>query len=465
MSGYPSVISQEARAVFGNGVSGNILFAVVQTSSALILYTGANTSFNGFPFLANFVAGDSFLPRQLTKRGHRLGFSNGIMVLAVISIVLILATGAHVDSLVPLYAIGVFTGFTMAGFGMAKYHRVHRESGWRHKLAINGTGGAMSLLVVLIFAIVKFTEGAWVVVILFPILVFALIRLHQKYDAEDKALTVQATDRSTFHTRHLVFIFVDNIDLATREALRYGRGLHPSALLAVHFMVDSARAELLQSKWLSLEPNIDLEVINCPDRRINRAAVEFVDDHTNEPGTEVTVLLPRRTYSPLLSRLLHDRTADSIARALSRLPHATATIIPFDTRSRLIGARRRRHRVPDSNVEASTQRHHTMPEYVGPPTPGDTTAMGALEDHQVTHVEGRIRSIDVRAAGQAPVLVCQVCDASGQVNALFYGRRQITGIQPDTVIRLKGRFSRRHGVFVISNPAYELVADAEGAGE
>ena len=112
-----------------------MLFYAVQAGTAAILFTGGNTSFSGFPFLASFVAEDSFLPRWLTKRGHRLVFSSGIIVLAVVSLALIIAVGANVNSLIPFYAIGVFTGFTMAGFGMARYHRRHRGPGWRRHTA------------------------------------------------------------------------------------------------------------------------------------------------------------------------------------------------------------------------------------------------------------------------------------------------------------------------------------------
>jgi len=121
----------------------------------LILFTGANTPFTGFPFLANFVAEDSFLPRQLTRRGHRLAFSNGIIVLTLLSMVLLVVGKANVDKLVPFYALGVFTGFTLAGFGMAKYHTIHKQQGWKHKFWINAAGGAMSLAIVIITAIVQ----------------------------------------------------------------------------------------------------------------------------------------------------------------------------------------------------------------------------------------------------------------------------------------------------------------------
>ena len=157
---------------------------MVQAATALILYTGGNTSFNGFPFLASFVAEDAFLPRWLTKRGHRLVFSNGIVVLAVLSCILLAVVGANVNKLVPFYALGVFTAFTMAGFGMAKYHHRMQEPGWRRKLVINFSAGVTSLIVVLIFVVVKFTEGAWLVVIVFAVGVPVLIRLNRDYRME-----------------------------------------------------------------------------------------------------------------------------------------------------------------------------------------------------------------------------------------------------------------------------------------
>ena len=146
--GYPTVLAQEAQIVFGHTFVGHALFYLVQLATMLILYTGGNTSFNGFPFLTSYVAGDSFLPRWLLKRGHRLVFSNAIILLAVTSVALLIIKDADVNSLVPLYAIGVFTAFTMAGFGMAKYHHTRREQGWRHKFIINFSAGALSLIVV-----------------------------------------------------------------------------------------------------------------------------------------------------------------------------------------------------------------------------------------------------------------------------------------------------------------------------
>ena len=337
--GVPTVLAQEAHAVFGRHGVGEVLFIVVQAATALILYTGGNTSFNGFPFLANFVAEDAFLPRWLTKRGHRLVFSNGIIVLAVLSCALLAGAGANVNALVPFYAIGVFTAFTMAGFGMAKYHHTHKEPHWRRKLVINFSAGVTALIVVAIFVLVKFTEGAWLVVIVFAIGVPALIRLNREYGMEAQVLE-RISDRpkppaAPNYTRRSVFVFVDSFDLATIAALRYARSLRPTTLRAVHFVIDTAQADSLREEWTRAGMDVVLDFIDCADRRITRAAAELVSAEAAQPGVQVTAVLPRRSYSPLMGRLLHDRTADKIAAVVSRIPHAAATIVPFDVQSRL----------------------------------------------------------------------------------------------------------------------------------
>jgi len=339
VNGFPTVLSQEAKLIFGHSVPGQALFFLAQAGAILILFTGGNTSFSGFPFLTSFVAGDSFLPRWLNKRGHRLVFSNGIIVLTVLAVALLLVVGASVNGLVAFYAIGVFTGFAMAGFGMARYHLRTRETAWRRKLVINFAGGVYTALVVVIFAIVKFTEGAWLVLVVFPILVFAFIRLNREYGMEAQVLE-RISDRpkrpaAPTYARRTVFVFVDSFDLATISALRYARSLRPTTLRAVHFVIDTAQADSLRQEWTRAGVEVVLDFIDCPDRRLPRCAAELVSREAAQPGTHVTVVLPRRSYSPLIGRLLHDRTADKIAAVLSNIPHSVATIVPFDVRSRL----------------------------------------------------------------------------------------------------------------------------------
>jgi amino acid transporter len=340
-AGYPSMLSEIGRAVFGHGVVGNVLFFLLQAASAAILYNGANTSFNGFPALTHFVAEDRFLPGPLMKRGHRLVFSNAIILLTVLAVVLLIATGGGVNALVPMFAMGVFTAFSMAGYGMTKHHLTHRGPGWRYKLVINLSAGLLSTSVVAIFAIAKFDEGAWLVVVVFPILVLVLMRLNKQYRAEASVLEMSRSQRLdlTRHPRHRVLVFIDSIDLAEIEALRYAKGLHADDLSAVHFILDSARAAELEQRWQRYNSGTELRLVECFDRQLGRAAQLLVaqvkDDY---PEATVTVLLPRRMYSALAGRLLHDRTADMLARVISRVPGASAQIVAYDIGSRVARA-------------------------------------------------------------------------------------------------------------------------------
>jgi hypothetical protein len=242
---------------------------------------------------------------------------------------------------VPLFAMGVFTGFSMAGYGMTKHWLTHRGPGWRRKLVINLSAGILSTIVVGIFAVAKFTEGAWLVVVVMPLLVFALMRLNRQYRAEAAVLEMSRTERPDLvqHARHRVFVFVDSVDLAVIEAVRYANGLHADELTAVHFLIDAVHTARLQQRWQHFEHDKLLRVVACPDRNLSRAAQELVlqelDDH---PDTQITVLLPRRTYAPLVGRLLHDRTADRMAAAISRVPGATAQILAYDVGSRIAQA-------------------------------------------------------------------------------------------------------------------------------
>jgi amino acid transporter len=380
-SGYPTVLAQEAQAIFGSSAFGHVLFLLVQAATALILFTGGNTSFNGFPFLASYVAGDAFLPRWLLKRGHRLVFSNAIIGLTVVSIALIIIRGPKVNNLVPLYAIGVFTAFSMAGFGMARYHKRNKEPGWRYKRAIALSAGILTAIVVAIFAVVKFTEGAWLVVVLFPILWFAFIRLNREYTMEAEVLERVGSRRKPpeqpNYPRRTVFLLVDSFDLATIAAVRYARSLRPTTLRAVHFVIDTEQADQLREEWMRGERDIVLDFIDTPDRRLTRAAAELVSREAAVPGTHVTAVLPRRSYSPLLGRFLHDRTADKIAAAVSQIPNAAATIVPFDVRSRLEVLHERqleRERAAAGRVPGDGQAAAGATSVTTPVAPGDGAA-------------------------------------------------------------------------------------------
>ncbi|GAA1250822.1 amino acid permease [Oryzihumus leptocrescens] len=462
-SGSPTVISQVAKAVFGDGAVGHVLFLLVQTATMLILYTGANTPFNGFPFLANFVAGDGFLPRWLTKRGHRLAFSNGIIVLTVVSLALIIGTGAHVDKLVAFYAIGVFTGFTLAGFGMARHYQTYRQGRWRAKVALNLVTGAVSALVVVIFAVTKFTEGAWLVVLVFPVMVVVLLRLHRTYQREAAVLRASPSAVPAARAaRNVVLVLVDSVDLAVIRAIRYARTLRPSEIRVVHFVIDSAHAEVLQREW-DAQPGLDLplELVDCPDRRLPRAALELVDRVLGSgESTQATVLLPRRSYGALLGRLLHDRTADDIAAAVSQVAGVAATIVPFDA-SRAPW-RRVQHEAEAALASGTRDRNTAGSRREGAAVATMTVPEGCVPIAQAPHrrtavLQGRIRSCEVSPISGSPALRCELVDDSGGVTLLFYGRRAIPGIEPGANLRVEGRVGDYRGHLAMANPIYRLL--------
>ena len=222
--GTPTVISQIGKLVYGGGAAGNVLYYALQAGTMLILVLAANTSFADFPRLASFHADDHFMPKQLTKRGHRLVFSNGIISLAVASIVLVLVTGAKVDRLIPLYAIGVFTSFTLSQAGMAKHHITLKEPGWRQGLFVNGMGALLSFVVDIVIAVTKFTGGAWVICVLVPFFVAVLVRLNRQYESEHTELERDARQAAEAPVlrRHVVLVLVDSLDLsaAARSSTR-----------------------------------------------------------------------------------------------------------------------------------------------------------------------------------------------------------------------------------------------------
>jgi amino acid transporter len=483
--GYPTVLAQEANLVFGH--AGHFMFFVVQAATMLILYTGGNTSFNGFPFLTSYVAGDSFLPRWLLKRGHRLVFSNAIILLTIVSVALLIIKDADVNSLVPLYAIGVFTAFSMAGFGMARYHSRHRTPGWRRRMVINFSAGVLTVIVVAIFAIVKFTEGAWVVVVLFIILVPALMKLNSEYRSESEVLETLSENQPPpppHYGRRTVYVFVDGFDLATLSALRYARSLRPTTIRAVHFVIDNVQAERLRHKWTRADRGVPLDFIDVPDRRLTRAAAELVEREAAEPDTFVTVVLPRRSYSALLGRLLHDRTADKIAAVVSRIPRSAATIVPYDVESRVrvlqerqaakiaasatadITAKQGPAAGPQpagtrqSGAENGSGSPRTAKDGEGSSPAPDVTPIGSLTTPGRAIVEGRVIVVEIRPVERNSVLACEISDGTGVLTALFYGRSHIPGIVCGARVRFRGAAGIKNGQPVMTNPAYELLFPA-----
>jgi amino acid transporter len=330
--GSPTVISEVGRLVYGGGATGHLLYFTLQAGTLLILVLAANTSFADFPRLASFHAADGFLPRRLLHRGHRLVFSTGILWLTAASIALVVATRARVEHLIPLYAVGVFTSFTLSQAGMTRHHLRLKEPGWRAGLAVNGIGALLSGVVLSVITVTKFTHGAWVIVVLVPVSVLLVMRLHRQYEREGTELEHDARLAATAPVlrHHVVLVLVDRLDRSAARAIQYARTLAPDELRAVHIAADLDRAEALADDWARLGlSRLTLELVDCPDRRLAPALVEVVSEVLAGGDTEVSVLLPRRRYRRLWHRLLHDRTADRLAEAVAGLPHANVTFVPY----------------------------------------------------------------------------------------------------------------------------------------
>jgi amino acid transporter len=470
VSGTPTVVSEIGKLVYGGGTFGQVLFYLLQTATALILILAANTSFTGFPFLVSFVAEDSFLPRMLTVRGHRLVFSNGIILLATASIVLLLVTGARVSALIPMYAIGVFTGFTMAGAGMVKHHLTHRGEHWRKSVAVNATAAVVCAVIVVVFAIAEFTQGGWVVVVVMPLIVYGLVRTNREYRSEDVVLeegaAIQACEARILR-RNVVVILIDRIDLATARAIQYARSLTPDDLRAVHFNIDHPRAKVLIERWQRLGlSRLPLDVIDCPDRRLTRASLELAAELA-DGETEVSILLPRRSYGKAWRRILHDQTADQIVEVVSQLSHVNATIVPF-----LVAPGIEQQMSLDQVAETPRRSKgtgaatHPGKSDVGsgiPTVPG-TTPIAQLAWRTRTRIAGRVKTLRVQPWAQAQSLECVLVDSSGHaVTLVFLGRRSISGIRSGSLLIAEGMVGKHHNRLAIINPTYELLSATESS--
>jgi len=466
-AGTPTVVSQEVNAVFGATGSGHIVFLIVQFATVAILYTGGNTSFNGFPFLANYVATDAYLPRQLTKRGHRLSFSNGIIVLGIVSLTLIIAFNANVNALVALYAIGVFTGFTMAGLGMVTRHRRERGVHWRRGVFVNGFSALVASLVVLIFVFAKFTQGAWLIVIVGPAMYWALLRFNKQYTREQVSFDAVSTASPIGIRTTRVVILVDTYDLATERALQYCSTLNAFSIRAVHFDIDPLVTSRLEEMWgreNTASAHIDLEIADCEDRRLDRAALELVADVVRDPEVFCMVILPRRGFASRLQRLLHDRTADQIATAVMQVPRTAATIIPFrSSRRRIDEGDLIEAPMSDEVVRGGVREDaHLEADIKLAERSGEAEPIGDLRERQLAEIAGRVRAMTVTREDGTSDLRCMITDNTGSVAVIFQGRTSVPGIERGTRLLVRGTVTSLRREAVILNPQYEIVAAPHG---
>ncbi len=320
-----SGISQLGRAILGRG---SVLYYTVQAATTLILVLAANTAFADFPRLASIVSRDRYLPRQFMNQGDRLAFSNGIIVLSLFAAVLIVVFRGNTQSLLPLYMIGVFVSFTLSQAGMVIHWRHTREPGWQTSAAINGFGAVVTGVVLIIVAATKTLEGAWIVLLLIPVIVAVFKATRQHYDHVASQLTLKGyTPHSRVH--NTVLIPIGGIQRAVVEALRYAETLSDD-VRAIYVDVDPAATEHLRREWTTWGGKVQLVVLASPYRSVMEPLLEYIERTENErPADYVTVILPEFVPARWWQHLLHNQRALLIKGALLFRPNTVVTSVPF----------------------------------------------------------------------------------------------------------------------------------------
>jgi len=325
-SEHESVLSQIGEAVFGTGP----IYYVLIFSTMGILVLAAQTSFADFPRLASILARDGFMPRQFAFRGERLAFNSGIVALAAIAIVVVVAFKGRVEALIPLYAIGVFTAFTLSQAGMVRHWLAEREEGWRRSAMINGVGAVATGIVAVVFAIAKFGLGAWVVIIIVPILVIAMLLIHREYASAEQELHVREDSVISRPTRRQrVIVPMQDMRRDVVQAIKFGLTLSDDVIV-VHVTDDLVAAEQLRERFHRQVPDVELVIVESPYRELVQPLIRYLEVTSARHADEVTiVLVPERVITHWWERILYNQNAHRIRDALTGHPGILVADVPF----------------------------------------------------------------------------------------------------------------------------------------
>jgi amino acid transporter len=322
-----TVVSQIARHVFGTGP----LYFLVQAATAMILVLAANTSYADFPRLTSLIARDGYLPRYLSNRGDRLVYSNGIVILGVFAALLVLLFGGSTHHLIPLYAVGVFLSFTLSQAGMVVHWWRSRERGWQRNMVINAIGAVATFIVLVVITVTKFLLGAWMVVLLLPLLVVMFRAIHQHYVGLARQLRVFPDSPPALPrpVRHRIVVPVSGVNMAVANTLEYARSLSPD-VTAVHIAVDPEAGARVKERWEAWGPNVPLRVIDSPYRALTGPLIEFIEKlDAEDPHDIITILVPEFITPRWWHRLLHQQTALILRTVLMFRRQWVVTGVPY----------------------------------------------------------------------------------------------------------------------------------------
>lgn len=320
-----TVLAQLAEQVYGGR---NVFFYTTQFATFAILILAANTSYADFPRLSSIIARDNYLPRQFTNRGDRLVFSNGVIFLSAASIALLIAFKGLISALIPLYAVGVFTGFTLSQAGMCVHHYRHREPRWKLHIAVNGVGSITTFFVAGIFVVVKFTDGAWIPAVLIPIMMFGFKGVHRHYTRVRNFLKADVNYKAPFHT-HFVIVLVGSVNQGVLQAIKYAESLRPDRLLAISVVQSPEDGIKLARQWHDFGINVELDLVQSDFRDLTEPLLNRINELDSVYEDDlITVVIPEFVTS-LRSQWLHNQSALSIKARLLYRPNTVVTSVPI----------------------------------------------------------------------------------------------------------------------------------------
>lgn len=320
----PTGIALMAQQVYGGK---GLMFWIMQISTFAILILAANTAYADFPRLSSIIAKDGYLPRQFANRGDRLVFSNGVIFLAVVASVLIIVFKGQISSLIPLYAFGVFTGFTLSQSGMVIHHLRLKEPRWRVSLTINAIGAVTTGLIALIVVVSKFTEGAWIPAALIPIMVFIFWSIGKHYQHVKESLKVPAGYKAKRHT-HYVVVLVGKVNRGVIDAIGYARSLAPERIIALSVVSDPAEERALHEQWDEYDIPIELHTVSSPYRELTRPVFNFLDEIDQERDDDIITVVIPESVTKVQSQWLHNQSALALKARLLYRPHTVVVSVP-----------------------------------------------------------------------------------------------------------------------------------------
>ena len=320
-----TIISQVALAVFGK----NIFYYIFQLATTGILVIAANTAFADFPRLASVLARDNFLPHQFSYRGDRLAFSTGIIALGGIAATLVIAFAGNVDSLIHLYAVGVLLAFSLSNSGMVVHWWRLREPHWQTSIAINGTGAMLSIITLFIVAITKFALGAWIVIVLIPIIVAAFLFVHRHYARVADQLRIEPNQLPPARIDQLVLVPLDDVNYASLRAMAFARTISREVVV-LHIATNAERTDKIKQKMQQYAPDLKLVIVDSPYRAFVRPLLAYVDAvHSQRASAFVTIVLPEFITAHWWEGFLHNRSAARLRDTFERHPNVAVVLVPY----------------------------------------------------------------------------------------------------------------------------------------